>query len=115
MAIALATLVGYSRVYIGIHFPLDVVAGAGIGLVFTKIFIGRKIPLQQWLDGFSGRSRKVFHRTMMAVLAGGGVFLLLFYKQLTNTWFANILGVSAFFVGLFFLPATPKSDCTNFK
>jgi undecaprenyl-diphosphatase len=31
----IAALVGYSRVYIGIHYPLDVVGGAGIGLLIA--------------------------------------------------------------------------------
>ena len=38
-----AILVAYSRVYIGVHFPLDVVSGMGIGLffggLFTKLYI----------------------------------------------------------------------------
>lgn len=31
----IAALVGYSRVYIGIHYPLDVVGGAGFGLLIA--------------------------------------------------------------------------------
>jgi len=31
----IAAVVGYSRVYIGIHYPLDVVGGAGIGLLIA--------------------------------------------------------------------------------
>jgi undecaprenyl-diphosphatase len=33
VAIGYAALVGWSRVYLGVHYPLDVVAGMGVGLV----------------------------------------------------------------------------------
>jgi membrane-associated phospholipid phosphatase len=32
VAIAYAVLVGWSRVYLGVHYPLDVLAGAGLGM-----------------------------------------------------------------------------------
>lgn len=33
-----AFLVAYSRIYIGVHFPLDVFAGAAIGLILSWLF-----------------------------------------------------------------------------
>ncbi len=34
-----ALLVAYSRIYIGVHFPLDVLSGAGVGVFFGWVFI----------------------------------------------------------------------------
>ena len=34
-----ALFVAYSRIYIGVHFPLDVVSGVGVGIFFGWVFI----------------------------------------------------------------------------
>jgi undecaprenyl-diphosphatase len=39
-ATALACLVGYSRVYVGVHYPLDVLAGSVLGIVVAVAFSG---------------------------------------------------------------------------
>lgn len=33
----IATLIAYSRVYVGVHFPLDVVAGASVGILVSML------------------------------------------------------------------------------
>jgi undecaprenyl-diphosphatase len=38
VAIVLALLIGYSRIYIGVHYPLDVLFGFGVGAFLAFLF-----------------------------------------------------------------------------
>ncbi len=41
IAISLVLLIGFSRLYLGVHYPLDILGGYLIGFVF--LYLGRKI------------------------------------------------------------------------
>jgi undecaprenyl-diphosphatase len=38
-AYVLAALIGFSRIYVGVHYPFDVLAGAVLGLVVAKALL----------------------------------------------------------------------------
>ncbi len=47
----IAAVVGYSRIYIGIHYPLDVVGGAGIGLLIAwPMYWLKEKAIARWIS-----------------------------------------------------------------
>jgi undecaprenyl-diphosphatase len=49
LLLALAALISFARVYVGLHYPFDVLAGATIGITIA-LAVGEARPLLEWLD-----------------------------------------------------------------
>ena len=119
VAISLMILIGFSRVYLGVHFPTDVLAGWTVGAVFLAAFVVLGPRIEDWLKStglavqlalavglslvmgliFPGPVDKVI--TTIATLGGMGVGLALYGRLLSfdaggSTW----LRVKRFLVGV---------------
>jgi membrane-associated phospholipid phosphatase len=53
VAIAIILLIGFSRIYLGVHFPTDVFAGWIIGAILLVIYVVARHPLEKWLSGLN--------------------------------------------------------------
>lgn len=49
VAILLMALIGFSRVYLGVHFPTDVLSGWAVGAAFLAIYLALEPRIKAWL------------------------------------------------------------------
>ena len=49
-AAVLAALIGFSRIYLGVHFPTDVLAGWLVGAALLAGYIALRRPIEAWLE-----------------------------------------------------------------
>ena len=49
VAVALMVLIGFSRIYLGVHFPTDVLGGWAVGTILLAVYIGVGSRFEGWL------------------------------------------------------------------
>lgn len=51
VALAIIALISFSRLYVGVHFPQDAIAGLAIGIAYLAIWLAAAPRAQAWLSG----------------------------------------------------------------
>lgn len=49
VAILLMVLIGFSRIYLGVHFPTDVLGGWAVGAIFLALYLVLGLRVEAWL------------------------------------------------------------------
>lgn len=102
-AIMLGLLVGYSRIYIGVHFPLDVYAGVLLGAVAAWVASRRQEKIRNWLAALQPKGLFILRNSSMGLMLAVGCYLLLWYPQTMPgvEWSAKFLGASAALLAIY--------------
>jgi membrane-associated phospholipid phosphatase len=67
----LILLVGLSRLYLGVHFAIDILSGWAAALVILWVFLRYEEPAAEWLG------RQAAHRRILLALCASALFILL--------------------------------------
>jgi membrane-associated phospholipid phosphatase len=96
-ALVLMLLIGASRVYLGVHFVQDVIAGWLIGAVILGVFIGLWNPVAAWLSGRTPALQILlaFLVSLIAVVLGAWMVGRLDGYVLPQEWIDNALRAGA--------------------
>ncbi len=87
VAVLLMVLIGFSRVYLGVHFPTDVLAGWAVGGVVLLLYVLLRQPVERWITrtGLAGR--------LVVAVVGPLALLLLFPTDGAVSPVASLMGV----------------------
>lgn len=71
VAISAIAMIGFSRIYLGVHFPTDVLAGYVIGALALWLYVSGGPVFERWLKSLEFKWQIVLAITLPAVLAIG--------------------------------------------
>lgn len=92
-AILLIFLIGFSRLYLGSHFPHDVVAGWLIGSIILWVFVRFWEPVESWIGArtFQYQIFIAFMVALVFIVLGLGTIALRSNFQIPDFWTNNAL------------------------
>jgi membrane-associated phospholipid phosphatase len=92
LAIVMIAFIGFSRVYLGVHYPQDVIGGLIVGAVYLVLWLWAEPYVRRWLSSLG-----VGWRYLLAVLVPLAV-LLVHPVETTATTMGAVLGLGVGFV-----------------
>ena len=102
-ALTLAALVGLSRIYIGVHFPMDVFFGSITGLIAALLVTGPGNDLSVRLE----KRGPVSDSLLLTLAVVAGIWITWFEPMTSyNPWFLRPLGIGGGLLALILLAGT---------
>jgi len=88
VAITLMVLIGFSRIYLGVHFPTDVLGGWAVGALALAIYVAARPRIEAWL-----RRAGLAAQLALAVIPPL-VLMLLYHREVTSSAMGVLMGVA---------------------
>ncbi len=88
---ALIVMIGVSRVFLGVHFPIDVILGWIFGILFLWSFLKLETPVSAWLSRIRtfGRLVVALVAALLLVILGALILALLKDWSIPMSWIEN--------------------------